>query len=140
MNKRVTGVVQISLLMEMVKMGKSLKIKLNEKSYIVNLNDSTTAEEFMRSAPFETSLIVAGNHCYGPIPERLSIDKSKLTSNPHSGGVYYADHVQSVSIYYGDSGSIKPFEIVYIGDVQEDMPDLRGARHRVDLRVEKSDE
>ena len=95
-------------------MGKSIKIELNEKSYIVNLNNSTTAEEFVRSAPFETSLIVAGNHFYGPIPKRLSTDKSKITSNPHKGGVYYADHVQSVSIYYGEGCCIKPFEIVYM--------------------------
>lgn len=117
-----------------------MRIELNGKTYLVNLNDSTTAEEFMRSATFETSLIVAGNHCYGPIPERLWIDKSKLTSNPHRGGVYYADYVQSILIYYGDSGSIMPFEIVYIGDVQEDLSDLCGVRHRINLGVEKYDE
>jgi hypothetical protein len=123
-----------------MKMGRFIKIELNGKNYIINLNDSITAEEFARSAPFETSLIVAGNHCYGPISERLSIDKSKITSNPHKGGVYYADHVQSVSIFYVDCGSIKPFEIVYIGDVQEDLSDLCGVRHRIDLGVEKYDE
>lgn len=117
-------------------MGKSIRIKLNEKSYIVNLNDSKTAEEFVRSAPFETSLIVAGNHCYGPIPKRLSIERSKATSNPHKGGVYYADHVQSVSIYYGEGCCIKPFEIAYIGDIEEDLSDLCRVKHRIGLVVE----
>lgn len=59
-------------LKEIVKMGKSIKIELNGKNYMVNLDDSTTAEEFVRSAPFETSHIVAGNHCYGPIPKRCT--------------------------------------------------------------------
>lgn len=91
----------------------------------------------MYSAPFKTSLISSCNHFYGPIPERLSIDKSKLTSNPHKGGVYYADHVQSIVIFYGNRRFIKPFEMVYIGEVQEDVSDLCNIKHRVDLEVDR---
>ena len=118
-------------------MEKSMKFELNEKKYTVKLNGSITAAEFMQLTPFETSLSPSGNHCYGPIPQRLSISEEYNTSNPHKGGVYYADHMQEIAIYYGDSGSIKPFVIVYIGDIQEDLSDLNKIERRISLEVKE---
>jgi hypothetical protein len=116
-------------------MEKSMNLELNEKKYTVKLNGSITAAEFMQLTPFETSLSPSGNHCYGPIPQRLSISEEYNTSNPRKGGVYYADHMQAIAIYYGDSGSIKPFMIVYIGDIHEDLSDLNKTGRRISLKV-----
>jgi hypothetical protein len=116
-------------------MNKIANIELNGNIYTVRLNESKTAQQFAESAPFEASLVAAGNHCYGPIPEQLPVDRAQVTSNPHKGGVYYADHLQAIAVYYGDSGSIRPFEIVYIGDIQEDLSSLRGSRRQIALKV-----
>jgi hypothetical protein len=117
-------------------MTKIMNIEINGSTYRVSLNESRTAQAFAKSAPFEASLVAGGNHCYGPIPTRLPVDRAQVTSNPHMGGVYYADHLQAIAVYYADSGSIRPWEIVYIGDIQEDVSNLRGtSSNRVELKV-----
>jgi hypothetical protein len=116
-------------------MKKIVNIEMNGLNYRVSLNESTTAQQFAKFEPFETSLVAGGNHCYGPIPKRLPVDKAQVTSDPHKEGVYYADHLQAIAFYYGEGRNIAPFEIVYIGEVQEGMSDLLGATKRIELKV-----
>jgi hypothetical protein len=117
-------------------MKRTIKIELNGKEYTVELNDSETAKEFVESAPFKTSLSKNnGNHYWGSIPKRLSTSKQLATSNPKQGGIYYADHLTAFAVYYNTSGSIAPFVIYHLGDVVEDMFDLRNAGSRINLKV-----
>jgi hypothetical protein len=113
-----------------------IKIELNGKEHAVELNGSKTANEFVQLAPFETSLSeYAGSHYWGSVPGKLSTADELRTSKPRKGSVYYADHLTAIAIYFDDPGSIAPYVVYHLGDVMDDLSDLRTARPRLRLKV-----
>jgi hypothetical protein len=58
-----------------------------------------------------------------------------MTSNPSKGGVYYADHLTAIAVYFDDPGSIAPYVVYHLGDVTEDLSHLRRAADRIKLQV-----
>jgi hypothetical protein len=87
-------------------------------------------------APFETSLSeYAGSHYWGSVPGKLSTADELRTSKPRKGSVYYADHLTAIAIYFDDPGSIAPYVVYHLGDVMDDLSDLRTARPRLRLKV-----
>ena len=118
-------------------MKKTLKFELNGKDYTVQLNDSETAKEFAKTAPFETSLSeYAGSHYWGSIPKKLPTPVELKTSRPRKGHAYYADHLTAIAVYFDAPGSIAPYVVYPLGEVVEDMSDLRRAGSRIKLKVE----
>lgn len=115
------------------------KIELDGKQYTVVLNDSATAKAFAGLSSFEVAVTeYARCHYWGGIPERLPVSETFKTSTPQKGGVYYADHFQSVAVYFDNSPSIKPYEIVRIGDIEEDLSALSTAGYSIKLKWKKS--
>lgn len=112
------------------------KIVLNGETYTIRLNEGVTAQAFEKLNHYSTSLAPSGNHCYGPIYERLPIAEQFCTSTPHKGGVYYADYIQSIAIYTKDGGNIEPFVIVEIGEVEEDVTELLQFTGRIEMEVD----
>jgi hypothetical protein len=114
----------------------TIKIELNKQEYTIELNDSETAKGFVQSAPFATSLSeYAGSHYWGSIPRKLSTPKEMKTSTPRKGGIYYADHLTAVAVYFDDPGSIEPYVVYHLGDVVEDTFALRNAGRHINMKV-----
>lgn len=120
-----------------ISMKNIFKIGLDGKEYSVELNDSKTANEFAQLPSFDTSLSRSGgSHYWGPIPRKLSTTKEMKTSNPQKGGVYYADHLTAFAVYFDDAGSIAPYVIYHVGDIEGDMSGLSNAGYRIKLKVD----
>jgi hypothetical protein len=116
--------------------GKAIDIELDGRRYKIRLNDSRTAREFADSIPFRTLLSGnGGNHYWGSIPNRLFTLKQLETSEPRKGHVYYADHLTAIAIYFDDGGSIAPYLLYPLGDITEDLSDLRNAQSLIELNV-----
>jgi hypothetical protein len=121
---------------EETNMGQIIKMELNGKEYTVKLNDNKIAEEFAQLLPFATSVSeYKMSHYWGYIPKRLSTPKEIKTSIPLKGSVYYADHLTAIAVYYDDPGSIAPYVIYHLGDVVEDMFELKNADYQIRLKV-----
>lgn len=59
-----------------------------------------------------------------------------MTSDAHAGGSYYYDGWSALTILYGDA-HIAPFEVVHIGDVNEDVvSQLAVASDTIEAKVE----
>ena len=59
-----------------------------------------------------------------------------MTSNAYTGGIYYYDGWSEFTVLFDDS-HIAPFEVVYIGDVNEDViSPLAEAGATVEARIE----
>jgi hypothetical protein len=111
-----------------------IKIELNKKEHAVELNGN--ANEFMRLAPFETSLSeYAGSHYWGSIPAKLFTADELRTSKPRKVSMYYADHLTAIAIYFDDPGSIAPYVVYHLGVVMDDLSDLRTAGPLLRLKV-----
>jgi hypothetical protein len=113
-----------------------IKMALNGREHTVELNDSAMAKQFLELGAFDTSVSeYAGSHYWGPIPHKLSAQEELKTSKPTKGGVYYADHLTALAIYFEDPGSIAPYVVYHLGDVPEDMSHLHFAAGRVGLKI-----
>jgi hypothetical protein len=109
------------------------KIALSGTEYTFELNDRI-ADEFCALLPFDTSVSRSGGHHYwGSIPQSLSTPDELRTSRPKKGGLYYADHLTALAIYYGDPGSIAPFVVYHLGDAVEDLSGLATSGSRITL-------
>lgn len=102
-------------------MGKSIKLTLDGKEYTVTLNDNRTAEEILNMLPMELTLQRYADHeYYSSLPKKPSIKGVPMTSDAHAGGIYYYDGWSAFTVLFGDA-HIAPFEVVHIGDVNEDV-------------------
>lgn len=112
-----------------------IEIKLGKKTYQVNLNHSATAEALAELLPFTVSFSSCGNYGYGPLQKRLPVSSQHETSKPHKHGIYYADYIQSLVIYYEDGGNVAPFVLVHIGEIERTISALGKMNERIVLTV-----
>jgi len=102
-------------------MDKSIKLSLDGKVYTATLNDNRTVEDLLTMLPLELTLKrYAGHEYYGILSQKPSITGVPMTSDAHAGGIYYFDGWSAFTVLYGDA-HIAPYEVVYIGDVNEDV-------------------
>jgi hypothetical protein len=116
-------------------------IQLGGADYKVSLNGHPIAEEFFALLPFDTTVSKSGGHHYwGSIPRKLSTPDSLATSSPKEGGLYYADHLTAIAVFYGHPGSIAPFTVYHLGDIVGDLSSLAngGPRLRLSARSQRS--
>ena len=102
-------------------MGKSIKLTLDVKEYTATLNDNRTAKDILNMLPMELTLQrYAGHEYYSSLPQKPSIKGVLMTSDAHAGGIYYYDGWSAFTVLFGDA-YIAPFEVVHIGDVNEEV-------------------
>lgn len=82
----------------------------------------------------------AGHEYYGLLPQKPSIKGVPMTSDAHAGGIYYYDGWSAFTVLFGDA-HIAPFEVVHIGDVNENViSPLVEAGATVDAKIEVDSE
>lgn len=102
-------------------MGKLLKLTIDKKEYTATLNDNRTVEDIMKMLPMELTLQrYAGHEYYSSLPKKPSIKGVPMTSDAHAGGIYYYDGWSAFTVLFGEA-HIAPFEVVHIGDLNEDV-------------------
>lgn len=117
-------------------MSKRVLINLGGTEYMVNLNDSDMAKEFLSLIPFDTSVSeYSKNHYWGSIPRKIITQSELKTSQPEKGGFYYADHLTALSVFYEESGSIAPYEVYLLGYVEENLSELEIKPYRIRCSV-----
>jgi hypothetical protein len=123
--------------MEEITMEKSIKLTLHGKEYTATLNNNRTVEDILNMLPMELTLQrYAGHEYYGLLPEKPSIMGVSMTSDAHAGGIYYYDGWGAFTVLFGDA-HIAPFEVVHVGDVNEDViSQLVAAEDTVETKIE----
>lgn len=118
-------------------MGRSIKLTVDGKEYTATLNDNRTVEDILNMLPIELTLQrYAGHEYYSSLPKKPSIKGVPMTSDAHSGGIYYYDGWSAFTVLFGDA-HIAPFEVVHIGDVNEDaISALTTAGATVEAKIE----
>ena len=118
-------------------MSRSIRLTIDGKEYTATLNDRCTAEDILNMLPMELTLKrYAGHEYYSSLSQKPSIKGVPMTSDAHAGGIYYYDGWSAFIVLFGDA-HIAPFEVVHIGDVNEDVITLlTSAGDTVDARVE----
>lgn len=102
-------------------MGKSIKLTIDGKEYTATLNDNRTVEDILNMLLMKLTLKrYAGHEYYSSLPKKPSIKGVPMTSDAHAGGIYYYDGWRAFTVLFGDA-YIAPFEVVHIGDVNEDI-------------------
>lgn len=102
-------------------MSKSIKIILSGKEYSAVLNNNNTVDDIISMMPMELTLKRYGGHeYYCALTHKPSIKGVPMTSDAHAGGIYYYDGWTAFTILFGNA-NIAPFEVVHIGDVNEDI-------------------
>jgi hypothetical protein len=123
--------------MEETAMDKLAKLTLDGKEYTVTLNDNRTLEDILNMLPMELTLKrYAGHEYYSSLPQKPSINGVTMTSDAHAGGIYYYDGWSAFTVLFDDA-HIGPFEVVHIGDVNEDViSQLAAASDTVEAKIE----
>ena len=118
-------------------MGKSIKLTLDGKEYTATLNDNRTVEDIINMLPMELTLKRYADHeYYSSLPQKPSTKGVPMTSDAHAGGIYYYDGWSAFTVLYGDA-HIAPFEVVHIGDVNEDIiSPLVAASATIEAKIE----
>jgi len=118
-------------------MGKLIKLTIDGQEYTATLNDNRTVEDILNMLPMELTLKrYDGHEYYSSLPEKPSIKGVPMTSVAHAGGIYYYDRWAAFTVLYRDA-HIAPFEVVHIGDVNEDViTSLAAAGATVEARIE----
>ena len=118
-------------------MDKSIKLTLDGKEYTATLNYNRTVEEILNMLPMELTLQrYAGHEYYSSLPQKPSIKGVPMASEAHAGGIYYYDGWNAFTVLFGDA-HIAPFEVVHIGDVNEDViSPLVAAGATVEAKIE----
>jgi len=113
-------------------MSKSIKLTIDGKEYTVALKD-----DILNMLPLELTLQrYAGHEYYCSLPQKPSIKGVPMTSDAHAGGIYYYDGWSAFTVLYGGA-DITPFEVVHIGDVNEDIiTPLAAAENTVQVKLE----
>ena len=118
-------------------MSKSIKLTIDGKEYTVALKDNRTVDDILNMLPLELTLQrYAGHEYYCSLPQKPSIKGVPMTSDAHAGGIYYYDGWSAFTVLYGGA-NITPFEVVHIGDVNEDIiTPLAAAENTVQAKIE----
>ena len=118
-------------------MSKSIKLTIDGKEYTAALNDNRTVDDILNMLPLELTLQrYAGHEYYRSLPQKPSIKGVPMTSDAHAGGIYYYDGWSAFTVLYGGA-NITPFEVVHIGDVNEDIiTPLAAAENTVQAKIE----
>ncbi|MDD9793487.1 cyclophilin-like fold protein [Priestia megaterium] len=118
-------------------MRKSIKLTLDGKEYTARLNDNRTVEDILNMVPMKLTLQrYDGHEYYSSLPKKPSIKGVPMTSDAHAGGIYYYDGWNAFTVLFGDA-HIAPFEVVHIGDVNEDViSQLAAAGANVEAKIE----
>lgn len=118
-------------------MSKSIKLTLDGKEYTATLNDNRTVEDILNMLPMELTMQRYADHeYYSSLPQKPSIKGVPMTSDAHAGGIYYYDGWSAFTVLFGDA-HIAPFEVVHIGDVNEDVIfPLAAAGDTVEAKIE----
>ena len=99
----------------------SIRITLDGKSYPVTLNDNQTVKDLVGMLPLDLSLQrYDGHEYYSRLSKKPSIIGVPMTSEAHAGGIYYYDGWTALTVLFGDA-HIAPYQVVHIGDVNEDI-------------------
>lgn len=116
---------------------KSIKLTLDGKEYTATLNDNRTVEDILNMVPMKLTLQrYDGHEYYSSLPKKPSIKGVPMTSEAHAGGIYYYDGWSAFTVLFGDA-HIAPFEVVHIGDVNEDViSQLAVAGANVEAKIE----
>ena len=118
-------------------MGKSIKLTVNGKAYTATLQNNRTVEDVLQMLPMELTLQrYAGHEYYASLPKKPSITGVPMTSDAHAGGIYYYDGWSAFTVLFGDA-HIAPYEVVHLGDVNEDIiAPLAAAGATVEAKIE----
>ena len=118
-------------------MGKSIKFTVDGKAYTVTLQNNRTVEDILKMLPLEFTLQrYAGHEYYASLPKKPSITDAPMTSDAHAGGIYYYDGWSAFTVLFGDA-HIAPYEVVHLGDVNEDViTPLAAAGATVEAKIE----
>jgi hypothetical protein len=102
-------------------MDKNLKVTIDGKMYTAKLNDNQTVKDILNMLPIKITLQrYDGHEYYVRLSKKPTINGVEVTSDAHAGGIYYYDGWGAFTVLYGDA-HIAPFEVVHIGDVNEDI-------------------
>jgi len=98
-----------------------MRLIINGNEFTATLNDNLTVDELKAMLPLDLTLQHYARHeYYSPLPKHLSQRGVKMTSTAHAQGIYYYDGWKAFTVLYGGA-QIAPFEVVHIGDVNEDV-------------------
>jgi hypothetical protein len=123
--------------MEETEMGKSIKLTIDGKEYTATLNENRTVEDILNMLPMEVTMQRYADHeYYSSLSQKPSIKGVPMTSDAHAGGIYYFDGWSAFTVLFGDA-HIAPYEVVHIGDVNEDViSPLAAAGETVKAKIE----
>lgn len=102
-------------------MAKSLKLIINDEHFTALLNDNHTVEDLLKMLPMELTLRRYAQHeYYSSLPKKPSIKSVPMTSDAYAGGLYYYDGWSAFTVLFDDA-QIAPYEVVHLGDVNEEI-------------------
>lgn len=108
------------------------------KQYTVKLTDNKTATALLDVLPFETSASeYHSNHYYGTTPKALSVDGVPTTKYAKKGHLIYSDQFKGLGLFFAD-GHFDEYDLVYLGEVIEDISALDGSHKQVKIKLEKA--
>lgn len=118
-------------------MGKSIKLTVDGKAYTATLHNNRTVEDILKMLPLELTLQRYAEHeYYASLPQKPSIKGVPMTSDAHANGIYYYDGWSAFTVLFGDA-HIAPYEVVHLGDVNEDViTPLAAAGATVEAKIE----
>src|SRR4051794_12975018 len=103
-------------------MNSKITMLLNDREHTIELIDSAMSRQFVEMLPFDAFVAAyAGSHYWGSIPRKISTPQDLKTSTPFKGGLYYADHLTALAVYFDDPGSIAPYVVYHLGSVVDDL-------------------
>lgn len=102
-------------------MTQSLKLTLKGQSFTATLNENRTVDDILEMVPMGLTLQrYAGHEYYSSLPKKPSTKGVPMTSEAHAAGIYYYDGWSAFTVLFADA-YIAPFEVVHIGDVNEEI-------------------
>jgi len=118
-------------------MENKLKMTIDGKVYNVKLERNALAKEILNLCPFEDEFKRYGEHeYYCRLQKDISKVKCEQTSEAHKNKLYYFAGWNAFTIVFEDC-DISPFEIVYIGEIEEDStPQLRNSFDKIHVKCE----
>lgn len=98
-----------------------LRLTIDETVYHAELPDRTLARQIASMCPFEADYQrSAEGEYFTRLPDEVSISGCEKTTIAYKNKLYYFAGWNAFSIVFADC-DIAPYEIVYLGDFQEDI-------------------
>ena len=116
----------------------TMKIILNDKEYIVDLDNNLTTKEIIKKLPLKLTFTKYANHeYYSELPFIPIFDGSKY-SKLKEGHIYYWDGWNSFVINYIDY-DISPYKVVHIGEIKDKSITelLKNGKNNIDIIINK---